>query len=50
MGESEYDFRNNLKTKFDKVRHEKPQAVHKKSTEGYFMCFGYKKQVDNSGK
>ncbi|RIA98465.1 23S rRNA Um-2552 2'-O-methyltransferase [Glomus cerebriforme] len=43
MGESDYEFRNNLKTKFDRVRHEKPQAVHRKSTEGYFMCLGYKK-------
>ncbi|PKC14852.1 cell division protein FtsJ [Rhizophagus irregularis] len=43
MGESDHEFRNNLKTKFDIVRHEKPQAVRKKSTEGYFMCLGYKK-------
>jgi 23S rRNA U2552 (ribose-2'-O)-methylase RlmE/FtsJ len=42
MGESDYEFRNGLKTKFDSVRHEKPQAVHKKSTEGYFMCLGFK--------
>ncbi|GBB88442.1 hypothetical protein RclHR1_00150038 [Rhizophagus clarus] len=44
MGESDLEFRNNLKTKFDSVRHEKPQAVRKKSSEGYFMCLGYKKK------
>ncbi|CAI2168304.1 12370_t:CDS:2 [Funneliformis geosporum] len=48
MGESEQEFRNLLKTKFNRIRHEKPEAVHKKSTEGYYMCLGYKRRVDNS--
>ncbi|CAG8683919.1 13608_t:CDS:2, partial [Acaulospora colombiana] len=42
MGGTELEFRNILKTMFEIVRHEKPQASHKESTEGYYVCLGYK--------
>lgn len=48
MGGQEMEFRKLLQTKFEKVRHEKPEASHSKSTEGYYLCLGYKN--DNSNK
>ncbi|CAG8593550.1 8097_t:CDS:2, partial [Diversispora eburnea] len=38
MGGQEMEFRKLLQTKFEKVRHEKPEASHSKSTEGYYLC------------
>ncbi|CAG8502545.1 8193_t:CDS:2 [Cetraspora pellucida] len=45
MGESESEFRNKLKSKFKKIRYEKPHSSRNKSTEGYFVCLEFNKNV-----
>ncbi|CAG8742983.1 12110_t:CDS:2, partial [Racocetra fulgida] len=45
MGESEPEFRNKLKSKFKKIRYEKPHSSRNKSTEGYFVCLEFNKNV-----
>ncbi|RHZ87997.1 hypothetical protein Glove_26g300 [Diversispora epigaea] len=47
MGGQEMEFRKLLQTKFEKVRYEKPEASHSKSTEGYYLCLGYKENKIN---
>ncbi|KAG9300825.1 hypothetical protein G9A89_004455 [Geosiphon pyriformis] len=42
MGGTEHDFKTILRSKFTTVKNEKPSASRAKSTEGYFMCFGYR--------
>ncbi|CAG8756577.1 45185_t:CDS:2 [Gigaspora margarita] len=47
MGESESDFRNKLKSKFKKVHYEKPHSSRDKSTEGYYVCLEFNKNITN---
>ncbi|CAG8557557.1 9127_t:CDS:2 [Ambispora leptoticha] len=42
MGGTEEEFKKQLQERFKQVRYEKPDASRAKSTEGYYMCLGYK--------
>jgi 23S rRNA (uridine2552-2'-O)-methyltransferase len=46
MGGSEQDFRQLLRKHFEKVRHEKPKASRKESTEGFFVAMGFRGQIE----
>jgi hypothetical protein len=42
MGGGEKEFRQLLQKHFKKVRHEKPKASRKESTEGFFVAIGFR--------
>ncbi|KAJ3133841.1 hypothetical protein HDU90_005449 [Geranomyces variabilis] len=44
QGEGDQELRQLLKSKFDKVAYEKPEASRSGSAEGYLVCLGYKRQ------
>ncbi|KAJ3160190.1 hypothetical protein HDU86_001026 [Geranomyces michiganensis] len=44
QGEGDQELRQLLKSKFEKVAYEKPEASRSGSAEGYLVCFGYKRQ------
>ncbi|RUS29168.1 FtsJ-like methyltransferase-domain-containing protein [Jimgerdemannia flammicorona] len=41
MGGTEQELKQSLHSRFRIVRHEKPEASRKKSTEGFFLCLGF---------
>ncbi|KAJ3174003.1 hypothetical protein HDU87_007217 [Geranomyces variabilis] len=45
QGEGDQELRQLLKSKFDKVAYEKPEASRSGSAEGYLVCLGYKRQT-----
>ncbi|CAG8445559.1 6492_t:CDS:2 [Ambispora gerdemannii] len=46
MGGTEEEFKKRLQERFKQVRYEKPDASRPKSTEGYYMCLGYKNNIE----
>ncbi|CAO3669573.1 unnamed protein product [Umbelopsis ramanniana] len=46
MGGSEQEFRQLLREHFETVRHEKPKASRKESTEGFFVAMGFRGQTE----
>jgi 23S rRNA (uridine2552-2'-O)-methyltransferase len=44
MGGGEIEFKQLLQKHFEKVRHEKPKASRKESTEGFFVGIGYREE------
>jgi 23S rRNA (uridine2552-2'-O)-methyltransferase len=46
MGGSEQEFRQLLRKHFETVRHEKPKASRKESTEGFFVAMGFRGPIE----
>ncbi|KAJ3298525.1 hypothetical protein HK104_010646 [Borealophlyctis nickersoniae] len=41
-GEGDKELKDEMRSKFDKVIHEKPEASRKESSEAFLVCIGYK--------